>query len=84
MDNSKINKKEISIDGSLGLLAVGYRGVMAWRDARQKAGINIVEIRKKEYEARKIEFDAKKAEFEKKKAELISEREKEEKNKKDK
>ena len=78
------NTDEVPVDGSLGLLAVGYRGVMAWRDARQKAGINIVEIRKKEDEERKAEMEKKKAEFEKKKAELKAEREKEDKNKKDK
>ena len=71
---------EVPVDGSLGLLAIGYRGVMAWREARQKAGIDIIGDRKKEYEARKAEFDKKKAEFEKKKAELKAEKEAEKKN----
>ena len=66
------------VDGSLGLLAIGYRGIMAWRDARQKAGIDIVGDRRKEYEEQKAEMEKKKAEFEKKKAELIAEKKKEE------
>ena len=77
---SKQKEKEISlneapVDGSLGLLALGYRGIMAWREARQKAGIDIIGIRKKEYEERKAIFDKKKEEFEKKKAELKAQRE---------
>lgn len=72
-------KSDVPVDGSLGLLAIGYRGVMAWRTARQEAGINIVEDRRKEYEERKAEFDKKKAAFEKKKAELKAEKEAEEK-----
>ena len=70
---------EVPVDGTLGLLAVGYRGIMAWREARQKAGINIIEDRRKEYETKKAEFEMKKAEFEKKKAELKAEKEAEEK-----
>jgi len=73
---------EVPIDGSLGLLAIGYKGVMAWREARKNAGIDIIAIRKKEYEERQAELEKKKAEFEKKKAELKAEKEAEEKSKK--
>ena len=34
----------IPVDGNLGLLAIGYKGIMAWRDARNKAGININDV----------------------------------------
>lgn len=78
----KITMDNIPVDGSLGILAIGYRGIMAWREARKNAGIDIVEIRRKEYEIRKAEMEEKKAEFEKKKAELEAERKKEEENKK--
>ena len=73
---------EIPVDGSLGLLAVGYRGIMAWREARKNAGIDIIGQRKKEYDERKEVFDKKKAEFEKRKAELKAEKEAEEKKNK--
>ena len=75
MEEQKKKTEEVPVDGSLGLLAVGYRGIMAWRDARKNAGINIIEIRKKEYEERKAEYEAKKAEFEIKKAEAIAKQE---------
>ena len=78
----KVEENQIPVDGSLGLLAVGYRGIMAWRDARKTAGIDIIEIRRKEYEEREKQLKEKKAEFEKKKAEIKAEMEKEEKSKK--
>lgn len=70
MKEDKLTIDNVPVDGSLGVLAIGYRGVMAWREARKNAGIDIIEIRKKEYEERKLEFETKKAEFEKKKSEL--------------
>ena len=81
-DKKVMNLDNVPVDGSLGLLAVGYKGIMAWRDARKNAGIDIVEIRTKEYEERKAEMEKKKADFEKKKAELEAERKKEEENNK--
>lgn len=81
MKNKDETNFEVPVDGSLGLLALGYRGIIAWRDARKKAGINIIEIKRKEYEELKALNDKKKEEFEKRKAELKSEREQE--NKKD-
>ena len=85
MTSTKSNNEsefEVPVDGSLGLLAIGYRGVMAWRDAREKAGIDIISIRKKEYDEKKAELDKKKEEFEKKKAEVKAQLEKEKKDKK--
>lgn len=29
---------KVPVEGSLGLLAIGYRGLMAWRAVRKKAG----------------------------------------------
>ena len=38
MEESKSDKKfEIPVTGSLGLLALGYRGVQMWREVRDKA-----------------------------------------------
>lgn len=73
---------EVPVDGSLGLLAVGYKGIMAWRETRKNAGIDIIAIRKKEHEQQLEEFEKKKAAFEKQKAALKAERELEEKNNK--
>ena len=55
---------EIPEDGSLGLLAVGYRGLEAWRAKRDPAWL---ERRKVEHEAAlaKIEAEKAKAEAEK-------------------
>lgn len=78
----QLNNQEIPVDGSLGLLAAGYKGIMAWRDARKKADIDIVAIRKKEYDERMAEMQKKKEAFEKKKAELKAQKEQEEKSKK--
>lgn len=49
-------------EGTLGLLATGYKGIMLWREARQKAGINIVELKKKEYDIQLKESQSKKEE----------------------
>ena len=73
---------EVPVDGSLGLLAIGYRGIMAWRDARKNAGIDIIAIRKKENDEHVALMEKSKAEFEKKKAELKAEKEAEEKKNK--
>ena len=82
LKNSDGTDFEVPVDGSLGLLAIGYRGIMAWREARKNEGIDIIGIRKKEHEEQEKEFEKKKAEFEKQKAALKAERELEEKNNK--
>lgn len=71
-------ENEIPVDGNLGLLAVGYRGIMAWREARKNAGINIIAIKKAEYEEVEKKNEAKKAEFEKRKKEFMAEKAKKE------
>lgn len=44
------NEIDIPLDGSLGLLATGYKGLMAWRAKRQHEGYDVVSIKKKEWE----------------------------------
>ena len=36
--NKKAKEYEIPLEGSLGLLALGYRGLVAWREKREKEG----------------------------------------------
>ena len=57
---------DIPKEGSLGLLALGYRGLVAWRAVR---GTDWLEERRKEYEEIKQKLEAKKAEEEAKGAE---------------
>lgn len=42
------NPIEVPPEGSLGLLALGYKGLIAWRQARMKAGKQVMEQRKAE------------------------------------
>ena len=38
IDSPRLIPYEIPVEGSLGLLAVGYRGLLAWREKRAAAG----------------------------------------------
>lgn len=53
---------EIPKDGSLGLLALGYKGLVSWRAVR---GTDWIEERRKEHEELKKQVEAKRAEAEK-------------------
>lgn len=63
-DSKDVKPYEIPKEGSLGLLALGYKGLVAWRAVR---GTEWIEERKKEHEELTKKMEAKKAEREEKK-----------------
>ncbi len=62
---------DVPVDGSLGLLALGYVGVMSWREARQKAGYDLIGIRKQEWDLRQKEWEEKQTLLEAKRKEFL-------------
>ena len=78
------NEIDVPLDGSLGLLSTGYKGLMAMRAKREQEGYDLVGIKKKEWEDMVKANEEKKAAFEEKKKEFLDKKKAEKESGKDK